>query len=972
MLDPLTALSLAGNILQVVDFSTKIICQATRLYQSTSDTLDADSELSLVISDLSKFCDLIEYPSASAKGLRSTENDIALQSLCQACRQVVTELLARLDKLKVSRSKGDSRAWASLNSALLWHWKKAEREDLVKRLSTIREQVQLRVVVGLRQQLDILSVQQSRYFENLDQANQGILTALLATETKMVRKVEDASQALQNQSLAISQLLGSLRIAVDSKATIVDSAPSTLSAGKDPAPNVWTHEVDYLIRRHVDKTILDSLAYPEITLREEQIRDTYASTFQWIFKDPTDQTPPWDSFVDWLETGSGTYWISGKAASGKSTLMRYIYQHPRMRELLQSWGGQSNVRIAKFYFWNSGTPEQRSQSGLLRSLLMECLLHEPELIPIIFSSLWARLYSELVAAWSEYHSTLRRDYSTKGAANNLALEGKETWFNSIKSTKERSLDTAPESRLTWSLKSLMDAFNTLLKHDEGQSKLCFFIDGLDEYEGDHALIAELFITVATSRRVKICVSSRPLLPFDDAFGSGPSLRLQDLTERDINLYVTTNFHSNRYFQSYFKESPSEATEMINGIVSKADGVFLWITLVVHSLLVGLSNRDDVSDLQRRIDDLPPDLESIFHHMFTRIPDFYKKEFSQVIQIVNWTNEFGYILDLVTLSLCLEHHTAASLQAPPAEIPTEQIVRRCQRMKDRLKVISLGLLEYSALGCHDLHHRGEQACATVRYIHRTAFDFINSPEIKNSLLLHTSGTGFDPNTVLLQSCIMRMKGKIDHALAASEGLAFSVITTSQSYVFFLKSENPDHILLNELLSVRNPKFDFSLSPLLHIYMYARRLLLDESPDPNVDILNTFFDIQFCSTQVVKIEYSLVVQVLLAAHKLSKRQPFQEHERLLLSHYARIIKLYTRLESIEPLRLNHKVRTARSIAMETFSDHLPDEAQTIDKMFAARGVAMEIRQEKGSRFHRWSPPGLFKRRSGSHNSSEPKQP
>ena len=150
VLDPLSALSLAGNVLQVVDFSTKVICQATRLYQSTTDTVDVYSELDLVISDFTKLCDLVEYPSSPDKGSHSTENDLALQSLCKACRQIALEVLERLNALKLRRSKGESRAWASLNSALMWHWKKEKREDLVRRLSIIREQVQLRVVVGLR------------------------------------------------------------------------------------------------------------------------------------------------------------------------------------------------------------------------------------------------------------------------------------------------------------------------------------------------------------------------------------------------------------------------------------------------------------------------------------------------------------------------------------------------------------------------------------------------------------------------------------------------------------------------------------------------------------------------------------------------------------------------------------------------------------------------------------------------------
>jgi hypothetical protein len=58
-----------------------------------------------------------------------------------------------------------------------------------------------------------------------------------------------------------------------------------------------------------------------------------------------------------------------------------------------------------------------------------------------------------------------------------------------------------------------------------------FVDGLDEYQGDHSAIAKLFIEVTNSNHVKVCVSSRPLAPllvFDKAFRNFPGLSLQIL------------------------------------------------------------------------------------------------------------------------------------------------------------------------------------------------------------------------------------------------------------------------------------------------------------------------------------------------------------------------------------------------------------------------------------------------------------
>jgi hypothetical protein len=58
---------------------------------------------------------------------------------------------------------------------------------------------------------------------------------------------------------------------------------------------------------------------------------------------------------------------------------------------------------------------------------------------------------------------------------------------------------------------LKAAFKRWIDFAPAVSKLCFFIDGLDEYEGDKEEMAEFFKTISSSSmpHVKICVSSRP-------------------------------------------------------------------------------------------------------------------------------------------------------------------------------------------------------------------------------------------------------------------------------------------------------------------------------------------------------------------------------------------------------------------------------------------------------------------------------
>ncbi|KAL2829048.1 hypothetical protein BJY01DRAFT_255184 [Aspergillus pseudoustus] len=116
------------------------------------------------------------------------------------------------------------------------------------------------------------------------------------------------------------------------------------------------------------REVIRSLKYDEIKNRSKGIKAAFPDTFQWIFEDNT------HCFRTWLMSQDKTiFWITGVPASGKSTLMKFIIEHPKLADLLRIWSGQDNFCIAKFYFWNPGSRIQKSRVGLLRSLLFQLL-----------------------------------------------------------------------------------------------------------------------------------------------------------------------------------------------------------------------------------------------------------------------------------------------------------------------------------------------------------------------------------------------------------------------------------------------------------------------------------------------------------------------------------------------------------------------------------------------------------------------
>ena len=136
---------------------------------------------------------------------------------------------------------------------------------------------------------------------------------------------------------------------------------------------------------------------------------------------------------------------------------------------------------------------------------------------------------------------------------------------------------------------------------------CLFIDGLDEFNSDHRNLIHLFKDILVHNNLKLCVSSRPWDIFEDAFRHRPSLMLQDLTYEDIKSFATAELQSSPNFELLEKREPQYARQLVENIVSKVSGVFLWVRLVISSLIAGISYGDRINDLERRLDALPPDL-----------------------------------------------------------------------------------------------------------------------------------------------------------------------------------------------------------------------------------------------------------------------------------------------------------------------------------------------------------------------------
>jgi ABC-type cobalamin/Fe3+-siderophores transport system ATPase subunit len=94
----------------------------------------------------------------------------------------------------------------------------------------------------------------------------------------------------------------------------------------------------------------------------------------------------WDSFADWLAApdDKNVCWVTGKPGSGKSTLMKFMFDTQSTWDSLESWILGKPCTKAGFVFWNSGTVMQMSRKGLVQSLLCSSLEGDKDTILHVF------------------------------------------------------------------------------------------------------------------------------------------------------------------------------------------------------------------------------------------------------------------------------------------------------------------------------------------------------------------------------------------------------------------------------------------------------------------------------------------------------------------------------------------------------------------------------------------------------------
>lgn len=269
----------------------------------------------------------------------------------------------------------------------------------------------------------------------------------------------------------------------------------------------------------------------------------------------------------------------------------------------------------------------------------------------------------------------------------------------------------------WTIPEMVSLLRRFAKQDFGSHKFCFFIDGLDEHEGNLDDLIDCLRDLDCSPNIKLCISSRPWNCFEDAYGvSEMKLRLEDLTKGDMEKYISDGLVP-ALQKSHIPYHIQFAHAVTSEILAKAQGVFLWVILAVQSLRRGITEGDTVELLRQRMQSFPPELYDFFNLILGSIEPIYRRDTATLLLAALTAPQ-----PLSTIAYSFFMDADSELPKRLEWQPLEQIHKRHELVRRRVNARCKGLLQV-----YDRSFTEEQP--KVDFLHRTVREFLMGRDIE---------------------------------------------------------------------------------------------------------------------------------------------------------------------------------------------------------------------------------------------------
>lgn len=382
----------------------------------------------------------------------------------------------------------------------------------------------------------------------------------------VIRGVCDYADSHKNKDW---QRYAAIVAAAHAKELLLDmpNMPAGSSSGPSALPNAsLDHDKDLRERR---EQLMGSLKFLEIESRHESIKEAHRATCKWFINSTY--------YRDWLDPEKlshhlGFLWISGKPASGKSTIMKYTQAFTAKQlasTAMQSassskqWASNSDTAVISFFFNARGVALEQCTEGMYRSLLYQAL--------------------------TSFHDL-------KQVLDQFGQEGQYE-----------------ELSMSWTLDMLRRLFQQMVV-GLGKRRLICFIDALDECDDDQIQeMVDFFeelgeLASQKHTRFLVCFSSRHY-PHIELQRGGIRVTLEDELGhlQDVNQYISSKLQAGK---------SKIANQLRDIIIQKAAGVFLWVILVVEILNKELQH-GRITSAKRLLNNLPPKLSDLFKDTLRR-------------------------------------------------------------------------------------------------------------------------------------------------------------------------------------------------------------------------------------------------------------------------------------------------------------------------------------------------------------------
>ncbi|KAL4927034.1 uncharacterized protein BDV17DRAFT_292927 [Aspergillus undulatus] len=503
-------------------------------------------------------------------------------------------------------------------------------------------------------------------------------------------------------------------------------------------------------------------------------------------------------FRQFLGCEHSVFFIHGKPGSGKSTLMKYLTDTDNLavRRSLLAWKGSCRLIRISVFFWSAGESLQKSLEGFYRSILYQTLGELPELMTDLFED------NSGAAGWQEIRLPL-----------------------------------------------LEKAINKLMQIlDPGQHKLCVFIDGLDEYEGDtydQVQLVKVIYSWGQRSNVKIICSARPHQEYMQIFTNQERhLQLHIFTKGDILEYALTIFQDS--IESYPSHSSFSLIRLAHEIAGLAEGVFLWAYLIVRSLSQKLQTYS-VNQLHEMLRNTPRDLDTSFDQMLGKVDPLTQKQ-TQEFLLITACNPLGGSLNAIWYSWIEElRNWRFPFESPVCCYSDDEIGRRLELVKTQVRDLTKGMLEVKPLPQRTRRYRNRRRLShpiqenkdvhpffkyEVHFFHRAFRDYLLArwrdvpvPTVETYVGLALAEVKFSCSMQFYQSGGFQNLGALTQLLSwlKEDELLLSIEICKEIEIVFDGYEE----LLNS--SLPNRQGDLASAPVLGPSIRCRRIIGDNWAD-----------------------------------------------------------------------------------------------------------------------------------------------